>query len=339
MNHLLLDELQRQRCYPSITVLVNTTPSATLAPDEEVTVRRFLVDAKRRLTGDVDEVTRDQLLEALEGLVVERRRERSGLGLALCASPEYTAAIPLGKRVEERLVIDDTFATRDLVADLHRTARYRVITLSDRKVRVLVGDRRHLLEARDEVWPLQREEAQSPTSWERDVAHLLRAEHARFPLPTIVAGVTRSVRRLLGNDLFQPIGVIAGNHDRTSATDLHHAVWPLVTDWLRAGHRRGLERLEQARSARRYAGGINEVWPLARDGRVELLLVEEGFRLPARLGEADQLELDVDADAPDVVDDLVDDVIETVMRYGGETAILHDGDLDDHDRICAVLRY
>jgi hypothetical protein len=237
------------------------------------------------------------------------------------------------------LIIDDTFATRDLVADLHRTARYRVITLSDRRVRILIGDRRHLIETRNDVWPLLREDDQSPARWERDVAHLLRAEHTRFPLPTIVAGVTRSVRRLLGNDLFQPIALIAGNHDRASAIDLHHAVWPLVTDWLRAGHRRGLERLEQARSARLYAGGINEVWPLARDGRVELLLVEEGFRLPARLGEADQLELDVHAEEPDVLDDVVDEVIETVMRYGGEAAILADGDLDEHDRICAVLRY
>ncbi len=38
----------------------------------------------------------------------------------------------------------------------------------------------------------------------------------------VIAGVQRSVRKFAPN-LTETIGVIAGNHDRTSTTELHHA--------------------------------------------------------------------------------------------------------------------
>lgn len=53
--------------------------------------------------------------------------------------------------------------------------------------------------------------------------------------------------------------------------DLHHRVWLLATDWLRNGHKRAMQCLDEARSQRRFAGGIDEIWPLANEGRIELL--------------------------------------------------------------------
>lgn len=337
MNRALLAELQRRRVYPSVTLLMNTTPGALLNAAETATARRMAEGASRRLIGDVAEDVRAILFEQLVELIDEQTTEPSAHALALCVSADYAAAVRLGRKVEERVVIDDTFATRDLVADLNRTARYRVVTISDRKTRLLLGDRARLVEERTDLWPMLRS-GQSNASWARDLAQQLRHENAHNPLPTVIAGVDRTIRNTIVPELFDTIGVIPGNHDRTSWADLHNAAWPLVTDWLRTDGTRAIETLSQARSTCRFAGGIDEIWPLANEGRIETLVVEDAYFVAARLTNGHIARAD-DREAPDVVDDIIDDTIEAVLRHNGKAVIVPDGELDEYDRIAAVLRY
>jgi Bacterial archaeo-eukaryotic release factor family 3 len=338
VNHALLTQLQRLRSYPSVTVLVNTTPRQPLTETERKTLETFVSATNRRLQGDVSLFVRKRVVERLEELVTDIANDPASHAVALCVSPDYSAVVRLGRAVEERVIVDDTFATRDLVADLNRTAHYRVITISDRKTRLLVGDRQRLMEERGEGWPIERAEGQNAAAWTKTVMQALQVEHQRNPLPTVVAGVERSVRRTLALADLQAVGLVAGNHDRTGWSDLHSLSWPLVTDWLRADGQRAMEQLDSARSTRLYAGGIHELWPLAREGRIDLVVVEETYSMAARVfGET--LEPTEDVEAPDVVDDVVDEMIEAVLRHGGKAVIVNDGELADHQRIAGVLRY
>jgi Bacterial archaeo-eukaryotic release factor family 3 len=337
MNRALLFDLQRRQMYPSVTVLMNTTPGVPLDATEIAMARRLIDHVCQRLDGDVADDLRTDLVGRLVELAEGQVGEPAGYALALCVSPEYNAAVRLGVRVEERVVIDDSFATRDLVADLNRTARYRVVTVSDRTTRLLLGDRTRLVEVRTEVWPMQRG-GRSRTSWARDVARNLGEEDSLLPLPTVLAGVDRTLRSTIAPGLFDTIGLIPGNHDRTSWTDLHNAAWPLVSDWLRADGQRAIDLLGQARSTGRFAAGIDEIWSLARVGRVETLVVEEGFALAVRITNG-RIEPAGDRESPDVVDDVVDDVIEAVLRYNGKAVLVPNGELHAHERVAAVLRY
>lgn len=338
MNRATLDDLQGRRSYPSITLLLNTTPGSPLTPLQRDTALRLIDVVDGRLRDDrPTEFERKQLIRALVSLVDEHAGERSTHALALFVSADHAAAVRLGRPVEERVTIDDTFTTRDLVADLNRTALYRVVAVSERVCRMFVGDRTRLVEQRNDSWPLVRTDEHTPTTWARDLDKALGAEQTSHQIPVVVAGVERSVRRLA--PAISAIGFVPGNHDRTSATDLHHAAWPLVTDWLRADGVRAMEQLEQARSVNRYAGGIHEIWPLARDGRIDTLVVESGYVLSARIDENGQLVPADDPDHPEVVDDVVDDTIEEVLRFGGNAVIVDDGRLADHQRVAAVVRY
>lgn len=340
MNHALLSELQRVSAYPSVTVLVNTT--AGVVPDTALRARTAqLIDVvDQRLRGDVVDEERAWLVTEIRRLVDDAATEPPATAMGLFVSPGHSVFVRLGRAVTERVVIDQSFATRDLVADLNRTAQYRLVTISDRMLRVLIGDRRRLVEVRNEAWPLLRTDELSVTGWSAAVVDGLRDLQRQHPLPTVVAGVERSVRRhheALAP--FRTIGVIPGNHDRTGWAELHTASWPLVTDWLRADLDDALRRLDAARSERRYAGGIHEIWPLAADGRVDVLVVEDTFAVAARVNADNQLDPVEDATAPDVVDDIVDEAIEAVLQAGGRVVVTGDGNLAAHDRIAAVLRY
>lgn len=338
MNRALLAELQRLTAYPSVTLLHTTTPAD---PMRDLDVRRLeamIDEADRRMADDVPDADRAVVVERLRSLVIEAALQPATRAVAICASPSYQAVVRLGRDVRSRVVVDDTFATRDMVADLNRTAVFRVITVSDRKARVLVGDRNRLAELRDAQWPLVRDELDSPTGWQRAMADAIAIECADTPLPTVIAGVARTVRDVVKAAGISPIDSIGGAHDRTGWSELHRLAWPLVVDWMRRDGERAMRRLDEARSARRFAGGIDEVWTLAHDGRVQLLVVEEDFDHPARLVRGRLVAAD-DREAPGVIDDAVDELIEAVLRMGGEAVLVPADTLADHDRVAAVLRY
>ena len=87
------------------------------------------------------------------------------------------------------------------------------------------------------------------------------------------------------------------------------------------------------------AGGIDEVWPLALEGRIELIVVEAGYSLAVRFGPTAELIRADDIEAPDVVDDIVDDTIEAVLRTGGRAVIVEDGTLEREGCVAGVVRY
>lgn len=338
MNSATLAEVQRLRCYPSITLLLNTTPGAPFTPAERNTAQFLMQQVDDRLEGDVSDALRRSLTTRLVALVDEQAAQRSTQAVAMFVSPEYTAAVRLGSTLDERVTVDDTFTTRDLIVDLNRTALYCVITISERAARRFIGDRRRLVEERNETWPLDRGEDQSLTAWTRDIKSHLRVAHPTLTIPTVIAGVHRSLRQLVPN-VTDSIGVIPGNHDRTTADELHRASWPLVDHWLGVDATRSIDHLDDAVSRHRYAGGVHEVWALAHDGRIATLIVERGFRFPARIDANNQLHPAEDVQHPDVNDDIVDDTMEIVLQHGGDVVVVDDQALTDHQRIAAILRY
>jgi hypothetical protein len=342
MNRALLLELQRMRCTPSVTLLHSNEPGRVMSPEDVTFLSHMISDAARRLANVVDTPTQITVVDRLCSMLVDVTDQPTTAAIALFASPEHQAVVRLARPVRSRVVVDDTFATRDLVADLNRTAVYRVFTISDRKVRSFVGDRARLVEVIDASRPLLRAPEQSASSWTRAVAVAMRPM-ADDPIATVIAGVERTVREVRKVIAFDPIGTVPGNHDRTGWADLHTAVWPIVTDWLRTDRSRALDRLEIARGSHRFAGGIEEIWELAQDGRVELLVVEETHHVPAR-DRGGRLERAVDSGADTVMDDTVmddavDELIEIVLGMGGDAVLVNDGDLTDHDHVAAVLRY
>lgn len=337
MNRALLAELQKLVAYPSVTLL-HTTSSGPVMRDADVAQLTDLVrEADDRLRGDVDDDTRHLIVGRLEQLVESAAQVRATRAVAICASQDHEAIVRLGRDVTTRVVIDHTFATRDMVADVGRTATFRVVTVSERKARLLVGDRDRLVEVDDETWPLVRDDDEGDATWRQAVNRAIAREQVSYDIPTVFAGVAHTVDGIVDAPV-EPAGTVPGNHDRTGHRPLHELAWPVIEQLLDGNGRQALARLDQARGARIFAGGVDEVWDLANDGRVELLVVEDDYQLAARV-DAPHLVPAADVDGPDVVDDVVDELIETVLRSGGETVMVPPGELAGAGRLAAVLRY
>src|SRR5262245_6807659 len=122
-----LRQLQGHRDYPSVSLLAPTHRTAPANRRDRIVVKNLLAKGTERLHGefgkrDVAPIVRD-LNRLVEGFDWEHALD----GVALFAGRGVSTAIPLPFRVKARVVIDATFATRDLVFALNRSPRYRVL--------------------------------------------------------------------------------------------------------------------------------------------------------------------------------------------------------------------
>ena len=345
--------LHKHPTYPSVSLLAGV-------PDEhrelvKATLRMQLRETEERLELEFDSTEVQELLEDLHRTIAEVEPDSYARSIAVFVSRRESSWVSLPVTVRERVVVDETFATRDVVHALLRARRYRVLILGTRS-QLFEGTGQVLTPVTTGRFPVLVEESRAgdaprrPERAERDrrrqriatraVDDALDVHLRNDPCPLFVIGVQPRLawfeqhsrhRRAISS-------TAVGAPQSLHAT--RDAVLPLVDELFDETARAALDQIDAARSRHRLATGINETWQLAREGRGALVVVEESYEYPAILGDdpAD-VRPAPDAAAPDVVDDLVDETIETVLAQGGRVVLVPDGSLSVYERICLTLRY
>ncbi|MDL4771279.1 MULTISPECIES: hypothetical protein [Thermomonosporaceae] len=364
MDATTLSELRKPRTYPAVSVLMPTFRRAPDNKQDPIRLRNLLAEARRRLNEDtrVAPDAADQVVRGLEEAVREIDPRHVADGLVLFAAPggEHHA-FAIDQPVDERVIVDTSFATRDLVAAYTRASRFWLLSLSDQQTRLWDGRGEDLTEFTGQGFPVAPEPIDeegvgrhSPRGGQhgderhrqllREVLSALDRVLARDRRPVIVAGVTR--HQAFFDELAGPhvtiAGRIDGSYDGAAASTLAELARPVLHAYEDLREVAVLAELEAARSIQRYAGGLCEVLGLVEEGRGEHLVVERGYYAPAVRTEGELVPVDGRPGVlkgADVVDDVVDNIIETTLEYGGEVTFVSDGFLIDHDRIALVTRF
>ncbi|WP_067802072.1 hypothetical protein [Actinomadura formosensis] len=365
MDAATLSELRKPRAYPAVSVLMPTHRAVTGSREDRIRLRNLLAEARRRLHDDarVPPGAADHVVHGLERAAEEVDLRHASDGLVLFAAPggEHHA-FTIGQHVDERVIVNTGFATRDLVAAYTRTPRYWLLSLSDQRARLWDGRGEELTERTGGGFPAvpapideagsgrqarraaQGGDGERQRQLMRDVVAALDRVLGRDRRPLIVAGVTR--HQAFFDEVAGPhitvAGRVDGSFEGAAPSTLADAARPALAAYEDLREVGVLAELEAARSIQRYAGGLREVGRLAEEGRAEHLVVERGYYAPAVRTGGELVPVDGrpgDLKGADVVDDAVDHAIETVLEYGGEVTFVSDGFLVDHDRIALVTRY
>jgi hypothetical protein len=353
-----LKAFQNHREYPSVSILAPTHRTAPTNKQDPIRVKNLVRKAIDRLHDEFPKREVAAVVKNLQQLVREVDWEHTLDGIALFAGREQSAAISLPFRVKPRAVVDETFATRDLVYAYNRAPAYRVLVLSQ-KPSLYNAWTTVLEEYRAKPFPMVhrgpggasklpggqginrsavRDEAQR--KFFRSVDDALDVLQKANPLPLVVVGVERNLAfyREVTRQAAAIVGELAGNHDRTSPTALGKLVWPIFQAGSTLRKTEALVRLDEAVSAHRNASGIAQVWRAAAGGKCRMLLVETEYKYPADVSpEGDRL-LPYTGQGAAALDDAVDEIIERVLSSGGVVFFYVSGTLDVHQKIAAILR-
>lgn len=352
-----LKELQALTKVPALSILLPTHRTSPDNKQDPIVVKNLVSEATERLSQEFSGRDLEPLLVNLDGLVSDINYAHTLDGLALFVSHEFAKLFYLPFTVPKRVVIDQTFATRDLVYGLHRAQRYWVFLLSQNATRLLAGTGDTLEEVVDGSFPMQMEGPGATTALpdSADSAYL-DDRHRRFfqqvdrafadyaaddTLPLILGGVIRQISffQEVSQYASQVAGTITGNFDKATVAELVPEVWPFVQEVRGKQRAAALAALDAAMGEGKVVSAIEEVWRLANDGRGKLLLVEKGYHVPAVVDDKGGLQVVAEPGGTEVMDDAVDEIIEAVLAKGGEVMLLEDGTLPDHRHIALTLRY
>jgi len=341
----LVTRLQGSRGYPSVSLLMTTTPGPRMTPTEAARLERLRVQALARLRAERLLAAADPVVAGLDRLMLDAVQVPTDRGIALFAGPGDARLVVLPVEVEDRTVVDPTFATRDLVRALHRTPRHHVLVLGGRRAALFEGAGRRLTPAPLSGFPLEqppdRRPGQNPQGWLRTIDRALGAYLREHPAPVVLAGTERTVTafREISRHVARCAGAVHGNWEHADPADLVARAGAVLERYLRSRGQEALDLVERRTGAHRTASGIASAWLAARTEHPEMLAVEEGYHYPARLcADGDLVQPAADVEAPDVIDDLVDELIELVLARGGWIALVEDGSLGGHERVALTLR-
>ncbi|MCU0270449.1 MAG: hypothetical protein MUF83_17625 [Acidimicrobiales bacterium] len=341
---------QAARTYPSISLLL---PVEGHGPWRE-RLRHLAATAERRLREEFGGGVDRDLLRSLHDTVGDVEIGVATRSVAVFVNASGSWVVPLDVEVRERVVVDDTFATRDLVHAESRAAGYWVLALSLDRPRLWQGTGERLVPVPWAVaTPVEdRRDPRSRRGRDRsDVAETRRARRLRAvdvvlgevlaedDDPLVVVGAEPSLSHFLR--ITRQAGRVEGVVRRAPDADgaaLARRVQPVVAEVLAERRVAALRELDRAISGDRAVWGPAEVWLTARRTNGALLLVEEDFEYPARLLLGGWLQPSHEPEAPGVIDDAVDEMIEIVLARRGRVVLVPAGSLAAHGRIALVAR-
>ncbi|MGW0561929.1 baeRF3 domain-containing protein [Streptomyces sp. NPDC003016] len=362
----LLAELRKPRPYPAVSVTLPTHRHWPESQQDDIRLRNLLGEAEKRLADD-PEVTKAQAAAVTQHLAAaadELDPEYFGGGLVIYASPEEHRSFLVGGPVPERIVINTTYLTRNLVALEARERPYLVLVLSTGEVRLWRGHGDRVTEDHESDFPVvssgaEREKAPSRDGgqWttqdfrnmlmdaDRKLTGVLRAT----PLPVVLVGLSKHLsiyREVTSHGQAIVVDLEVGGLTHTTPAELSAQLAPARQALADGDTARARHALDEARSGKRYAAGVQDVWQAAGEGRVALLVVEEGLRVTARpetVEGAQRATLtlldEAEADTEGAEEDIVDSLVETVLSADGEVVFVPDESLADAQGLAAALRY
>jgi hypothetical protein len=366
LNAGVLRELRAKKPYPALSL---TMPTHRRAPDhaqDAVRLRSLATRAGARLEAD-PRVTRDArtaVREQLDRAVAEVDPRRALDSLLIFASTDEYQIWQLPRTVPERVILSDTYLTRNLVAAKAQAQSLWVLTVSGEHAALWSGSPERLHEEHRYGFPMtapreapnpQRKEqiGDTPSTYSGEEArHFLRAVDEKLrrllaaePRPLFLVGLPPALALLdsVGDSAKAAISrVTKGAPPGTSAAELLRELGPALDDRSRQTAAGIRTRLENARGSHSFAGGLDEVWAAVRESRVGLVAVEEHFQRTVRVTDGHLEPVSEGAtQAADgqVREDIVDELVEAALDSGSDVVFVADDSLAEHGRISAALRF
>ena len=250
--------LQAVTDYPALSVLVSTTPAPVMTPADAARVRARVAEAVQRVRREKLGAAAEQAVAALTGLADRAAQSPTSSAIGLFASARVSMAVPLPVTVRDRVVVDPTFATRDLVRALHRTPRHVVLVLNSGEARLFAGAADTLRPVTRGSFPLRNERPRRPSgarvsAKDADAAAFYREVDAALgtylrlhPSPLVLVGPDRVLAqfRSVSRNLSRLAGALDGNVATLPLPELVERCRPVLERYLLSRQAEALALLE-----------------------------------------------------------------------------------------------
>jgi hypothetical protein len=356
MDKTILNKLIKVKEYPCVSIIFPTYRTAPDYQKNALRLKKLVREAGDKLETEFGKRDSKALVDSVKNLASKVDISHTLDGIALFVNKDIAEMVDIPFNVKERVIIDKTFATRDLIMGVNRGTNYYILDLSLYRARLLSCYRDHAEEINTNGFPMESEFTMlqlNPTDFSREKEKQIKEFFNKVdkaflelyrdkPARLVISGVQKNLSLYrevvdIKDIVFEQI---EGNHENTSVHDMGKKAWDLMRVKMKEERHLAISELQDAKSTKKFASGLPEIWRLAIEGRVQMLVVEQGFHIPAALSQDNILRIDTSGfEEHDVMPDAVDEVSEIVIGKGGKVVFVDDGSISEYKRIAAVLRY
>lgn len=359
MKRSELKMLQSIKKYPSVSILMPTHRHFPENQQDPIRLKNLVKRAESRLLADFSKPVVKIIIDKINAIIEEIDFNYLLDGLAIFVNKKFSRKYLFQFPVKERISVDSTFLTRDIVFAINRSQPYFVLVLGEKMTRIFSGVRdnldeinfngfpvynrfRQMLENAEEIHTNDRlnDNIEKKRNYFREVEKEFKKLNADSH-PFAVAGVEENIGTFKDTTgINNLLTSLKGSYDKTSPSELAKLIWPEVKKGFAEKREQVMKQLDEAIGFKKAALGIDEVWKAANEGRGEILLVETNYQYPAKIDELGMQLIPVEPDnGPEIMDDAIDEVIEKVLNMGGKVYFTDSGKLNEYGSIALILRY
>lgn len=349
-----LRKVKKENC---ISIILTTHKSKPDYLEDSLRLKNMVKEVETRLAADVDKKKADQLMQKLHSVVDEIDHSKNIESLLIFVNEDMAEYVRIPVPVQDRVIIDNTFATRDFFRAIHLETHYFILVLSQEKIRLVEAENGKMLRELGDPFPYINEyytvskaagaiaSKQSRLLEEffnqadKQVNHIFKEN----PLPVFICGLEENYAMYMSvADRKEIIFEVYLNKNKIN--DATHNIveesWEVLKDFKTKRNLQRKDDLKKAVGENKFLSDTNEIWKAIEQGRVQTLFVEQGLFQPAvqNNGEIEYVSNDRRAEK-DVIDDIYDEMIEKNMDFGGDVVFLPKGELDQFNGFGAITRY
>lgn len=348
-----VSRLAVQRHQVCLSILLATTPAQAMGATDQATLRGLALDALRRLQDEPDQHVAGLIRARLAATISRAVAGPTDAGLAILVSPDATYLLHLRVTPKDRVVLDPTFATRDLVRSAAEDPAFLTLVIDGRAARLLHYGQRYTRPILGHDFPMLRPSGSSRdagtvgtlrASQERTRAFLrevdshLTARVQEYGLPVVLVANPRTAAQFFSVAPARRIAaVVRTSNPNAPVAQIEAAGRAALAEHIRDRAAAALDTAAMRLAQGRAVAGLTAAWAAMDNSSPDLLVVEHSHAAPARLSEAG-LELVSDPEEHGVLDDAVDEIIEAAMARGVEVVTVPEGSLARHGHLVLALR-
>jgi len=349
-----LKDIHTEGC---VTLVLNTHRTKPDNLKDEILLKNLATEAEQRLNEQFDKRFAGAIMNNLNEVMAEIDHNYNLESLVVFANAEMADFARLPLAVEDRVIIDDTFATRDLVRAMHQDVSYYVLALSLQGARLIeahtdkvVRELRELFPMKNRLWTTSKKKQSMAAGSDvlieeffNRVDKAMNAMTAENPLPVYLATETRNFDHYMAiaDNKDRIAGHINQNRDDEKAHHIVSAIWPQIQEETKKRQQERITELKQAVSSNKFVSDLNEIWNALHEGQGQTLFVKKDYFQHATVDQEGNI-TPLNGDLPKdqvIIDDLVDEMIEVNLAFGGDNVFISGDELQDFQNIALVTRY
>jgi hypothetical protein len=339
-----------------VTIILQTHRTRPDNEKDSIVLKNLVKEAEVRLLSTYEKSSARNIISKINTLTENINHRHNLESLIIFANEDKAEYTRLPVNVENRVVIDKTFATRDLVRALHQETSYYILVLGRDKARLIEAFNDKVTAeiengfpiTNTDIIPAQRAEAaigSRQTNLIREffnqVDKQLNVVHKENPLPVIICTEESNYseylkiadkKEMIASNLF-------GNRMHEKPHHIVAAAWPVMKKLNDEKNKQRMAELKAAVNSRNFLTDINEIWRAVNKGIGKTIFVKQGYFQPARL-ENNKIELISTEDLGRAnVDDIIDEMIEKNLEFNGDAVFINGDELEKFEGLALVTRY